>query len=69
MTGQFDAIVIGTGQAGPALAVRCRKVGLKTAIIECHRFGGTWVNNGPRRSLIDLIGELGIATPTNRQRQ
>lgn len=46
MSEQFDAIVIGAGQAGPALAVRCGKQGLKTALVERHRFGGTCVNNG-----------------------
>jgi pyruvate/2-oxoglutarate dehydrogenase complex dihydrolipoamide dehydrogenase (E3) component len=54
MTERFDAIVIGAGQAGPALAVRCGKQGLKTAIIERHRFGGTCVNNGcvPTKTLV-----------------
>ena len=54
MTEQFDAIIIGAGQAGPALAVRCGKQGLKTAIIERQRFGGTCVNNGcvPTKTLV-----------------
>ena len=54
MAESFDAIVIGTGQAGPALAVRCGKEGLRTAIIERNRFGGTCVNNGciPTKTLI-----------------
>ena len=54
MTEQFDAIIIGAGQAGPALAVRCGKEGLKTAIIERNRFGGTCVNNGcvPTKTLV-----------------
>ena len=54
MSESFDAIVIGTGQAGPALAVRCGKEGLRTAIIERHRFGGTCVNNGciPTKTLV-----------------
>ena len=54
MTESFDAIVIGAGQAGPALAVRCGKQGLRTAIIERHRFGGTCVNNGcvPTKALV-----------------
>ena len=54
MTEQFDAIVIGTGQAGPALAVRLAKSGRKTAILERKRFGGTCVNNGciPTKTLI-----------------
>jgi len=51
---RYDAIVIGTGQAGPALAVRLAKAGRKTAIIERKRFGGTCVNNGciPTKALV-----------------
>ena len=54
MSEQFDAIIIGAGQAGPALAVRCGKEGLRTALIERHRFGGTCVNNGcvPTKTLV-----------------
>ncbi len=54
MSERYDAIVIGTGQAGPALAVRLGAAGRKTAIIERDRFGGTCVNNGciPTKALI-----------------
>jgi pyruvate/2-oxoglutarate dehydrogenase complex dihydrolipoamide dehydrogenase (E3) component len=54
MSESYDAIVIGTGQAGPALAVRLAKTGRKTAIIERKRIGGTCVNNGciPTKTLI-----------------
>ena len=54
MTRAFDAIVIGTGQAGPALAVRLAGAGRRTAIVERNRFGGTCVNNGciPTKTLI-----------------
>jgi len=54
MTQTFDAIVIGTGQAGPPLAVRLGNAGRKTAIIERKRVGGTCVNNGciPTKTLI-----------------
>ena len=31
---QYDAIIIGTGQAGPAFADRLNREGLKTAVIE-----------------------------------
>ena len=50
----FDAIVIGAGQAGPAIAARCSQEGLKTAVIERHHFGGTCVNNGcvPTKTLV-----------------
>jgi pyruvate/2-oxoglutarate dehydrogenase complex dihydrolipoamide dehydrogenase (E3) component len=49
MTNKYDAIVIGTGQAGPSLAVRLADTGMKVAIIERKRFGGTCVNNGCAR--------------------
>ena len=41
-----DAIVIGTGQSGPALARRLVAAGQKVAIIERKFFGGTCVNTG-----------------------
>ena len=51
---QFDAIVIGTGQAGPSLAVRMAGEGMKVAIIERNLFYGTCVNTGctPTKALI-----------------
>ncbi len=50
----YDAIVIGTGQAGPSLAARCASEGLKTAVIEKHKFGGTCVNTGctPTKAMV-----------------
>ena len=50
----FDAIIIGTGQSGPALAHRFAAAGQRVAIVERKRFGGTCVNNGciPTKSLI-----------------
>ena len=42
MTTTYDAIVIGTGQAGPSLAVRLAGVGMKVAIIERKSFGDTY---------------------------
>ncbi|MCC8359990.1 FAD-containing oxidoreductase [Salinimicrobium sediminilitoris] len=42
----FDAIIIGTGQAGPPLASSLAKNGFKTAIIEKDDLGGTCVNTG-----------------------
>jgi pyruvate/2-oxoglutarate dehydrogenase complex dihydrolipoamide dehydrogenase (E3) component len=46
MPRHFDAIVIGAGQAGPSLAARLSGAGMKIAIIEEARFGGTCVNDG-----------------------
>ncbi|WP_029045896.1 FAD-containing oxidoreductase [Cupriavidus sp. amp6] len=50
----FDAIIIGTGQAGPALAARLSGAGMKVAVIERAHFGGTCVNTGciPTKTLI-----------------
>jgi pyruvate/2-oxoglutarate dehydrogenase complex dihydrolipoamide dehydrogenase (E3) component len=50
----YDAIVIGTGQSGPSLAVRLAGSGAKVAILERKRFGGTCVNNGciPTKTLV-----------------
>lgn len=42
----YDAIIIGSGQAGVPLASRLAKAGLTTAIIEKSHFGGTCVNTG-----------------------
>jgi len=51
---RYDAIVIGTGQAGSPLAVRLANAGRKTAIIERKLIGGTCVNVGciPTKTLI-----------------
>jgi pyruvate/2-oxoglutarate dehydrogenase complex dihydrolipoamide dehydrogenase (E3) component len=51
---KYDAIVIGTGQAGPSLAARLAKAGRNTAMIERKRYGGTCVNVGciPTKTLV-----------------
>jgi len=50
----FDAAIVGTGQAGPALAARLSTVGMKVAVIERHKFGGTCVNDGctPTKAMV-----------------
>ena len=54
MAESYEAIVIGTGQAGPPLAVRLGNAGRRTAIIERKLIGGTCVNVGciPTKTLI-----------------
>jgi len=54
MAERYDAIVIGVGQAAPALCARLDKEGLKTAVIERKALGGTCVNNGciPTKTMI-----------------
>jgi pyruvate/2-oxoglutarate dehydrogenase complex dihydrolipoamide dehydrogenase (E3) component len=50
----FDALVIGTGQAGPALAARLASAGMSVAVIERAKFGGTCVNDGctPTKAMV-----------------
>jgi pyruvate/2-oxoglutarate dehydrogenase complex dihydrolipoamide dehydrogenase (E3) component len=54
VTKSYDAIIIGTGQAGPYLAQRLAGAGMKVAIIERKLFGGTCVNTGciPTKAMI-----------------
>ncbi|HXX12105.1 MAG TPA: FAD-containing oxidoreductase [Burkholderiales bacterium] len=54
MDASYDAIIIGTGQAGPPLAARLAAGGMKVAVIEQGKFGGTCVNNGciPTKTLV-----------------
>ena len=51
---RFDALIIGAGQAGPALAARLAGAGMKVALAEGDKFGGTCVNNGctPTKTLV-----------------
>src|SRR5262245_23549396 len=50
----YDAIIIGTGQAGPGSARRLVAAGWKVAFIERKFFGGTCVNTGctPTKTLV-----------------
>ena len=54
MTTSYDAIVIGSGQAGPFLAVKLAKAGMRTVLIEREHLGGTCVNDGciPTKTLV-----------------
>ncbi|HMK29190.1 MAG TPA: FAD-containing oxidoreductase, partial [Terriglobales bacterium] len=54
MTASYDVIIIGTGQAGPSLAVRLAGAGMKVAVIERNLFGGTCVNTGciPTKTMV-----------------
>jgi pyruvate/2-oxoglutarate dehydrogenase complex dihydrolipoamide dehydrogenase (E3) component len=50
----FNAIIIGTGQAGPSLAGRLAASGMNVAIVERKLFGGTCVNTGciPTKTMV-----------------
>jgi pyruvate/2-oxoglutarate dehydrogenase complex dihydrolipoamide dehydrogenase (E3) component len=49
-----DAIIVGTGQAGPSLAGRLVAAGMNVAVIERKLFGGTCVNTGciPTKTMV-----------------
>lgn len=63
MAERFDAIVIGAGQAGPALCARLDAQGLKTAIVERKLLGGTCVNVGciPTKTLVGSARAIHMA--------
>jgi pyruvate/2-oxoglutarate dehydrogenase complex dihydrolipoamide dehydrogenase (E3) component len=54
MRSSYDAIIVGTGQAGPSLAGRLTAVGRKVAVIERGKFGGTCINTGciPTKTMV-----------------
>ena len=51
---QYDAIVIGSGQAGTPLATALAQAGMRTVLIEREHVGGTCVNEGctPTKTMI-----------------
>jgi pyruvate/2-oxoglutarate dehydrogenase complex dihydrolipoamide dehydrogenase (E3) component len=72
MAKAYDAIIIGTGQAGPSLAGRLAAAGMKVAVAERNLFGGTCVNTGciPTKTMVasayaarlaQRSGEYGVA--------
>lgn len=63
MSRHFDAIIIGTGQAGPSLAARFADAGMAVAIVERHKFGGTCVNTGciPTKTLVGSAHAMHLA--------
>ena len=50
----FDAIIIGAGQAGPSLTSRLTKAGMSVAYVERNLFGGTCINTGctPTKAMV-----------------
>src|SRR6266480_4850122 len=53
-TTQYDAIVIGAGQAGGPLSTALARAGWKTALIERVHVGGTCINEGctPTKTMV-----------------
>jgi pyruvate/2-oxoglutarate dehydrogenase complex dihydrolipoamide dehydrogenase (E3) component len=60
---EFGAIVIGAGQAGPAIAARCSAANLRVAIVERDLAGGTCVNTGctPTKTLVASARAIHVA--------
>ena len=54
MTTSYDALIIGSGQAGPFLGVRLAQAGMKVALVEREHLGGTCLNDGcvPTKTLV-----------------
>src|SRR2546427_11187605 len=54
ITTHYDAIVIGSGQAGGPLSTALARAGRKTALIEREHVGGTCVNEGctPTKTMV-----------------
>ena len=63
MAEAFDAIVVGAGQAGPALCARLDKEGLRTVLVERKLLGGTCVNVGciPTKTLVGSARAIRMA--------
>src|SRR3954447_7711106 len=53
-TQQYDAIVIGAGQAGGPLSTALARAGRRTALIEREHVGGTCINEGctPTKTMV-----------------
>ncbi|MBC7794214.1 MAG: FAD-containing oxidoreductase [Clostridia bacterium] len=76
---EYDAIIIGGGQAGPALAGRLTAAGQTVAYVERHLMGGTCVNTGcmPTKTLVasahaahvvHRAAEFGVVLPSGEVR-
>ena len=70
----FDAIILGAGQAGPPLAGRLTQAGQRVAMVERKLFGGTCVNTGciPTKTMVASAyaahlarrsGDFGVQVP------
>ncbi|MCE7735361.1 MAG: NAD(P)/FAD-dependent oxidoreductase, partial [Candidatus Heimdallarchaeota archaeon] len=69
----FDLITIGSGSAGRSVAVKLKRQGWKTAIVEKDvegHFGGTCINTGciPTKAMIAKIGETGSFDEANEHK-
>lgn len=67
MQKKFDLIVIGTGSAGTAAAMKCKKAGWEVAIIDSRPFGGTCALRGCDPKKI-LVGAASIIDGADRMK-
>lgn len=60
---KFDAIIIGSGQAGNPLAKRLSKEGKRVALVESAFIGGTCINDGctPTKTLVGIAKNVAQA--------
>ena len=54
MAQEYDVVILGGGTGGYVAAIRAAQLGLKTAIVEKHKLGGTCLHNGciPSKALL-----------------
>ena len=54
MAQEYDLVILGGGTGGYVAAIRASQLGLKTAIVEKEKLGGTCLHKGciPRKALI-----------------
>ena len=63
MAEQFDVAILGGGMGGYVAAIRAAQLGLKTAIIESDKLGGTCLHRGciPTKALLESAEVLHLA--------
>ena len=54
MAKEYDLVIIGSGPGGYVSAIRASQLGLKTAIVEKNKLGGTCLHSGciPTKTLL-----------------
>src|SRR5699024_10747019 len=54
MTNEYDLVVLGGGTGGYVAAIRASQLGMKTAVVENKKVGGTCLHRGciPSKSLL-----------------
>ena len=66
MAKEYDVVIIGGGTGGYVAAIRAAQLGLKTAIVEKGKLGGTCLHKGCIPSKAFLEVQKYIATAKNQ---